>query len=166
MSSEIETVEAIETLSVLRQRVADAEAALRAAQEELKIAEGRLDPIDLLLVNRTVSDMRRETLLRAIDLGAPQRVLIQLRDAKRVRREPTIRLPRGKYASCARGRDWCRMGRGDAITWGELDDSDSAYEVGPGKWTVGSTDGFRRTSNDMWVVKNVSVGEETWTIAN
>lgn len=75
----------------------------------------------------------------------------------------TVELPAGKYEHLSRGRGWARKGRGDRVEWG--DRVRDGYRVGPGRWTVGSTDGFARKSSTDWDVEHVQVGTQTWTLA-
>jgi hypothetical protein len=160
-----ETETRIAAVNAAREAVANAEAALKQARDALKLAEGRVDPIDMLLAGSKCTDARRETLQLAIDAGAPRKTLVLLRDAVRVTRAPRAKLPRGRYQGCSRGRDWCRQGSGKNAVWAQLNDDETAYLVGPGKWSVGSTDGFKRKSERKWIVKAIQVGSETWTVA-
>ena len=112
---------------------------------------------------RDVDDARRETLLIAIALGASDKILVAIRDAARVSHKDTIVLPPGRFEHCSRGRGWARLGKGDNVTWGERDAK--GYLVGPGKWAVGSSDGYKRKDSVAWNVKHISVGAETWTVA-
>ena len=114
---------------------------------------------------RDVDDARRETLLIAIALGATDKILITIRDALRVFRGPTIVLPPSRYEHCSRGKGWARLGKGDNVTWGERAEK-GGYCVGPGKWAVGSNDGYKRKDSVSWNVKHVAVGTETWTVAS
>jgi hypothetical protein len=106
---------------------------------------------------------RLESLTLAIELGADAATLELLRDATRVSRRDTIVLPALRYESLSRGRGWARQGRGSKVTWGER--VSRGYEVGPGSWTVGATDGFSRKDACDWTVKHVTVGTAIWTVA-
>jgi len=99
----------------------------------------------------------------AIALGADLETLEILRDASRISRILTIRLPAHRYEGLSRGRGWARKGRGDSVEWGEK--ASGGYRVGPGEWDVGATDGFSRKGSVHYVVSHVQVGPETWTIA-
>lgn len=120
--------------------------------------------IETLVDGHDVSAARRETLETAIALGASDELLVELRDALRVNRNPTIILPRHHLEGLSRGSGWCRKGRGDSAQWGER--VDSGYKVGPGTWIVCGKDGFRREKRDTWTVKHVQVADQTWTVAN
>jgi len=121
--------------------------------------------LELLCEGYTVSEPRRVTLARAIDLGADDATLVTLRDSVRVSRQPTITLPALRYELLSRGRGWAKSPqKGPAKAWGER--VDKGYQVGPGRWSVGATDGFRRKDSYNWVVKHIAVGAETWTIAD
>ena len=124
-------------------------------------------PTDLtdLLADHPVTDSRRESLEFAIGQGADPAVLVELRDARRIARFDTVVLPSHHLASLSRGRGWCRRGRGDSAEWAEKTEHGN-YRVGPGKWTVGATDGFSRKDSTSWRVQHVRVGDATWTIAN
>lgn len=110
------------------------------------------------------SEDRREFLRLALELGADHKTICLLAEATRVARKTTIVLPSGKYEHLSRGRGWARLGKGISAQWGER--VKNGYEVGPGRWSVGSTDGFKRKSAVVWDVKNIQVGPETWTIAS
>jgi hypothetical protein len=112
---------------------------------------------------KEISDSRRASLARAVELGADQATLVRLVDAIRLNKGPTIALPAHRYEGLSRGRGWCRQGRGANAVWGER--TDSGYRVGPGRWVVGGCDGFSRKKEDHWHVEHVQVGPETWTIA-
>jgi len=120
--------------------------------------------LESLCEGHEVGEKRRESLQIAIDLGADQKTLEQLRDAARIYRADYIVLPAHRYEGLSRGRGWARKGRGDSAVWGER--TDDGYKVGPGRWTVGATDGFSRKATNDWTVKNIKVGDQIWTIAN
>ena len=114
---------------------------------------------------RDVNDARREILLIAIALGANDKILITIRDAMRVSRTDTVVLPPGRFEHLSRGKGWARLGKGDNVTWGERAEK-GGYRVGPGKWAVGSSDGYTRKDSIPWTVKHITVGAETWTVAS
>ena len=122
------------------------------------------DRLTQILAGLTVSDARRATLVRAIEIGADDAAILTLARAKRTSKHPTIILPLGRYEHCARGKGWARRGRGDAAQWGER--TSDGYRVGPGRWTVGSSDGFARKDESAWHVEAVQVGAEIWTVAS
>jgi hypothetical protein len=121
--------------------------------------------IEELIDGHEVSDRRKETLSRAIELGADDATLAALRDAVRVSRKLTIVLPANRLERLSRGRGWARKGKGPSAAWGERVDG-GGYSVGPGHWSVGASDGFSRKHYDEWTVKHIAVGGETWTIAS
>lgn len=124
--------------------------------------ESRLEAI---VGSKEISDKRRESLVMAIELGASDKLLVQIRDAIRIaRNSTTIVLPSHHYEGLSRGKGWCRKGRGDGAVWGER--TDGGYCVGPGRWTVGASDGFSRKGSDDWQVTHVIVGGRTWTVAS
>ncbi len=112
-----------------------------------------------------VSPNRRVSLEIATAAGVDDTTLITLATASRLARRTTLDLPAGKYDHCSRGKGWARQGRGDTAAWGERQDN-GTYRVGPGRWVVGSSDGFNRKDRVNWTVTAVRVGTETWTIAN
>lgn len=122
------------------------------------------EALDTLLAGRTVSEVRRETLALAIELGASPEALEILIDARRVSRCDAIVLPPNRLEGMSRGRGWCRRGRGDGVVWGER--VDGGYRVSPGRWVVGGHDGFSRKKSDTWDVEHVTVGSCTWTVAS
>ena len=122
------------------------------------------DILTALVQGRDVSEARLGRLREALALGATESVLMTLRDATRLSRSTEIVLPAHRYEGLSRGRGWCRQGRGDSAVWGER--VGDGYRVGPGRWTVGATDGFRRKDSTDWVVRHITVGAQTWTIAD
>lgn len=155
-------------------KLPDLAKALECAAEQVRVAEFTdIDPakaaevVALSVVaagHDDVSDGRMKSLRRAAELGASRATLEKLRDANRVAWEPTIVLPVQRFENLSRGKGWCRKGRGSSAEWGVREDG--GYRVGPGSWTVGGNDGFQRKGEVSWVVANVSVGAETWTIAD
>ena len=121
--------------------------------------------IEQLIDGHEVSDARRERLTIAIAAGATDEALIALRDAERTSMTDTITLSSHRYEHLSRGRGWCRQGRGADVRWGERTDGGD-YRVGPGRWSVGATDGFDRKAAVDWRVTHVQVGGQTWTVAS
>lgn len=123
-----------------------------------------------LIEGRPVSDERKKTLARAIELGADEKTLGAVRDSSRVwQASTTILLPVCRLETLSHGKGWCRKGRGDGAEWGERERGKTGgtfYRVGPGHWTVYGSDGFSRQDRTEWDVEHVTVGTETWTIAN
>jgi len=132
------------------------------------MSEGNTIHLEAILAThpngRAVSEEDAENVRAAAALGATEAVLVQIRDAQRIARGPTIVLPKGRFEHLSRGRGRARKGRGDRVQWGER--TRDGYVVGPGVWVVGSNDGFNRKSEVEWTVKHVQVGAETWTIAD
>lgn len=120
--------------------------------------------IDHLCEGHQVSERRRESLAIAIGLGADDATLIRLRDARRLARRDDIVLPPHHYEGLSRGRGWARMGSGKSVVWGERDGA--GYRVGPGRWSIGATDGFSRKDSIEWTVEHVRVGDQVWTTAD
>ena len=138
--------------------------AVHVAALESEPAARPLSTIERICEGHDVNDARRETLLVAIALGANDKILVAIRDAARVSRKDTIVLPPGRFEHLSRGKGWARLGQGNNVTWGERDEK--GYRVGPGKWTVGSNDGFNRKDSVSWNVEHITVGAETWTVAS
>jgi hypothetical protein len=108
------------------------------------------------------SDARRESLRVAVGLGAEVDVMRTLALATRLNRKDWVPLPAGRHAGLSRGRDWCRSREGG----GFADRRDGGgFRGTPGKWEVGSTDGYSRKDKVAWDVSHVQVGAETWTVA-
>lgn len=126
------------------------------------IATQRLEAI--LAKFKDLHETRVESIKLAIELGADDDTLFAIAGAVRCSRKLTIILPAGRYEHLSRGRGWARQGSGSNAVWGER--ADVGYRVGPGKWVVGSTDGFNRKSSVNWTVKNINVGDQVWTVAN
>lgn len=108
---------------------------------------------------------RVESLHKAIDAGVDEKTLKTLAVATRLARKKHIVIPAGRFENLSRGRGWARKGRGESAEWGERADS-GGYKLSPGKWTIGSTDGFNRKEQVEWIVKHIKVGNEIWTVAD
>jgi hypothetical protein len=119
--------------------------------------------IESLMVQYDCPPVRRDTLTEAQAKGAALKVLHAIANAPRVSKSDTIVLPSLRYENLSRGRGWARKGKGSDAVWGER--TDKGYRVGPGRWTVGATDGFSRKDSCTWTVKHVQVGSEVWTVA-
>jgi hypothetical protein len=120
--------------------------------------------LDTLIADKEVTDKRRGLLRRAIELGADDARLRRLRDAMRASDSETIVLPAHRFEGLSRGRGWARKGRGADVKWGTR--VEGGYAVAPGLWSVGATDGFSRKRSNEWKVEHITIGAETWTIAN
>lgn len=107
---------------------------------------------------------RTQRLAVAAELGADEAALRALASALRVSRSTEITVPAHRYEGLSRGRGWARRGRGARAAWGER--ADGGYRVGPGRWTVGGSDGYARQGEVVWDVAHVQVGSETWTVAS
>ena len=112
------------------------------------------------------TESRRESLRIALGLGADPRTLENIRESRRVSRHDYIILPAGRFEGMSRGKGWARLGRGAAATWGERGDDGGYVCRVPGRWTVGSNDGFQRKEETVWKVAHIKVGDQTWTIAD
>lgn len=113
----------------------------------------------------TVSANRLTWLVLAESLGASAETLAALAAATRLGKDGSIKLPAGRYDHCSRAKGWCRLGRGDAATWGERAEGGGYTVRAPGVWTVGSSDGFRREEKVTWTVAAIPVGDQTWLTA-
>lgn len=128
-----------------------------------------------IMSNETVTD--RIARLKLEDIGETRLALLteahslvddttfaRISDAMRVAKSMTVVLPAHRYEGLSRGKGWARQGVGKSAVWGER--VSGGYRVGPGRWTVGGNDGFRRKGETEWNVEHVTVGGETWTIAD
>lgn len=111
----------------------------------------------------TVSAARADLVARAITLGADAATLDRLIDAVRIA-DAALIVVSTRYGNLSRGKSWGRQGSGKSAVWAERNGADVVLT--PGKWTVGSDDGFSRKDSTTWDVEHVTVGTETWTIAN
>lgn len=111
-----------------------------------------------------ISESRMRSLVLAHESGVDDETFGALGRAVRLARQASIVLPAHRFESLSRGRGWARQGRGDGATWGER--VDGGYRVGTGRWSVGATDGFQRKNSTIWDVEHITVGDQTWTIAN
>ena len=140
------------------------DAAVAAAKAACDAAAAADERLEALVAGHDVSDARRESLAIAIRLGADAATLERLRDARRISQGPSVLLPLGRYEHLSRGRGWARRGKGATVQWGEREDG--GYRVGPGRWEVGSSDGYHRKSKETWTVAHVALGGQTWTVAS
>ena len=133
-----------------------AEAAAKEAaanQKATRISQGR-EIAEKLGV--TATEARAESLAIAAEMGADLATLRKVAEAVRLARKDEIKLPEGRFGKLSRGRAWCR--RSDGVFFDD-------HTVGPGKYSVGSSDGFSRKDRTEWTVAHVTVGDQTWTIA-
>lgn len=112
-----------------------------------------------------VSEGRAKTLTIAHEAGVDDDMFRRISDALRVNRDGlTVTLPAHRFEGLSRGKGWARKGRGDSAEWGER--TEKGYRVGPGRWTIGGSDGFSRKGEDTWTVEHIKVSDATWTIAS
>ena len=116
-------------------------------------------------ITNTDASARRLKLLTLAHVLVDDALFTELVRARRLSPKDTITLPPHRFEGLSRGRGWARKGRGENAVWGERKNT-GGYRVGPGKWSVGATDGFTRKGSDEWVVKHVTVGTEIWTVAS
>lgn len=114
------------------------------------------------LIDGEISPTRMESLELAHGL-VDDDTFTDLALADRLGRGLTVTLPAHRYEHLSRGRGWCRMGHGDTAEWGER--TPKGYRVGPGRWTVGASDGFSRQGKALWTVRHIPVGDSVWTVA-
>jgi hypothetical protein len=113
----------------------------------------------------TVPESISEAVATAHEVGISDDDFIALCLARRFARKTTVVLPQGHLEGLSRGKGWCRKGKGDSAEWGEREGA-KGYRVGPGDWVVGHSDGFSRKRQDRWRVRHITVGGETWTVAD
>lgn len=144
-----------------------AKAALSAAQAEFDAAKVAYETLagpawfqECLDANSGLP-RRKETLYKARELGADEKTCRKIANATRVSTGETIPIET-RYGSKSRGKCWGRNADGE---WAEKDEG--TVFLTPGKWTVGSDDGFNRKENAVkWTVKTLKVGDQTWLIAD
>lgn len=145
-------------------------AASERARAEASAGGGDQWIIDLVLLTRddqTVpSEARCNTLRLALQEGVDWATWYVLVWARRVSQVQTVLLPVGRYAHLSRGKSWCRKGNGNAAEWGEKTADGRHFRVGPGRWIVGSNDGFDRKEQTTWEVMHVTVGTSVWTVSS
>ncbi len=121
--------------------------------------------IEEITAGHNLCDSRKDSIRMAIESGADEATIIEIRDANRASRKTVVTLLPHRYENLSRGNGWCRKGRGDSAEWANKNEKGN-YVVGPGTWAVGGHDGFTRKNENVWTVKHIAVGTETWTIAN
>jgi hypothetical protein len=119
--------------------------------------------VDALQTKHGFPAARRARIERAVELGADLHVLEALASAIRTECGPEIHIE-SKHLGLSRATGWARKGRGDNAEWGRQEGN--GFWVGPGHWSIASSDGFRRKEEVTWAVANVQVGDEIWTVAN
>lgn len=132
--------------------------------DELERVTAELEAVDALGILAgapALPEKRRESVIIAVRAGADWPTVKLIITAPRLSREDTIVLPPGRFEGLSRGRGWARMGKGSSAVWGEK--ASGGYRVGPGKWVIGSNDGFNRKDEVAWDVEHLKVGNETWT---
>lgn len=123
------------------------------------------DNVETILAKYTdLTENRYASVRYAAERDVDDETLVALCEAIRLFRKDRAVLPAHRYENLSRGRGWARKGRGDDAEWG--DRTDNGYRVGPGRWIVGSNDGFSRKGETTWNVRHVTVGAETWTLAS
>ena len=175
-----ETTEVAETTRTPKQElaaIAALQTKLAAAEVSLLRAENNCEPKDsaeadkaaviaearthLEWIDGKISDARVTTLIRVAGDFTPAQFK-KIAEANRVSTNSTITLPAGRYENLSRGKGWCRLGSGSSAEWATKTDSGYWSVDTPGKWTVGSTDGFKRKDQTPWTVAKVG---DVW-IAN
>lgn len=149
------------TLAGIDARKASAEENLDADAVSACDSEKELLMESALQLAMAISDMakigRMPPLIRAIGKLTPKQAKTFL-EATRVNTvDDGIYLPVGRFENCSRGKGWCRMGAGSAATWAERKDK-GYFASAPGKWTVGSDDGFNRKDKAEWKVEKLADG--------
>ena len=108
----------------------------------------------------TISEARSLFFQEAIELGVDYPTLAKIAEAKRISNGETITLPQCRYAHLSRGTSWIGAGHSGPVSFLR------SHSVGPGKYRVGGSDGFKRKETLKWTVEAIKVGPKTWTIAN
>lgn len=148
------------SLSAVKSRIAAAKEQLDGG--EAAAAEAALNDLlsgaaasAALIGEEDVSPVRVATLIRAAAAGLSPAQLRAIAQAARVSSDKKgIVLPAGRFEHTSRGRGWCRKGSGDRAAW--ADRAGGGYRVSePGKWHVGSTDGYSRKDHMTWDVTHV-----------
>jgi hypothetical protein len=154
-------------------RVAEARGAKAFAEAEIKAEKARRKkgiyvPVSLgeweLIAPGDLTEKRKESVQLAIEAGADVPTLHLIVGADRLARKGSITLPAPKMGR-KRGKGWARQDlETGGVRWG-LHAQDGLEVREPGLWLVMDSDGFKETRT-RWDVQNVSVGPETWTLAN
>lgn len=160
--------EAKKSLAALHQQLTTWQAGLDSAKEQLdqpaaKIAEESIEALAgeaieyaKLLTTEDVSDRRALTLIKAAAAGCSPAQLKKIAEAARVSSKVDgIVLPSGRYEKLSRGKGWCRLGSGSNAVWADRTDDGGYLVSSPGKWVVGSNDGYNRKDSTDWKVEKV-----------
>lgn len=142
-------------MNTIEEQIA-AEAAAEAAKAEKTAIQIEIGKDIAGKLGVAVTDSRAVSLAIASELGAGLSTLRAVAGASLLARNGEIKLPRGRFANLSRGRGWCRCSDGTFF---------ADHIVGPGKYAVGSSDGFSRKDRVRWTVQHITVGEQTWTTA-
>lgn len=135
-----------------------------ALQTETPMSTNLHPRIAALPAVEALKPARIETLAAAVEAGVSDTGLEKLATAWGTSKRHEITLPFGAHETGrGKGRGWARMGTGSDALWGV--DAERGFKVGPGEWTVGSTDGGAKSSRDRWLVEEVTVGAERWLVS-
>jgi hypothetical protein len=93
---------------------------------------------------------RRIVICRAAATSPKPAEIRKLAKANRIGTSDGITLPEGRYGNLSRGKSWCRLGSGSSAQWINADNGHRVTE--PGKYVVGSSDGFSRKEQTPWTV--------------
>jgi hypothetical protein len=98
----------------------------------------------------SVNPNRRIVICRAAATSPRPAEIRKLAQANKIGTSEGITLPEGKYGKLSRGKSWCRLGSGSSAQWINADNGHRVTE--PGKYVVGSSDGFSRKEQTPWNV--------------
>lgn len=101
--------------------------------------------------DKDVAPSRRSMVCRAAATEPKPAELRKLATASRVGSTDGITLPEGRFAGLSRGKGWCRLGSGPSAQWIDAEDG-MHWITEPGRYTVGSSDGFARKEQTPWTV--------------
>jgi len=140
-----------------------AKAAYESVKAEYELANGPAWQSEIMASDVIGDDEgRKESLKLAFELGATEKTCRKILTAAKVARDGGTISIATRYGSLSRGKCWGRNKKTDE--W--ADKSDGTVYLTPGRWMVGSSDGFSRKEKAAWKVEKVSVGEQEWLIAN
>ena len=139
---------------------------LKAAEKakfNFKIEGESLDARFLRLGLNTDKPLPRLESLEIANPHVKDGTFLELYNAHKLSRLPSIVLPKHRFASLSQGRSWCRNERTKEFANEYIASSEGDKVT---KFTVGGNDGFRRADKVTWDVWHIAVNGNIWTVAS
>jgi hypothetical protein len=128
-----------------------------AATVAIEGIRARAIQIAVAITSETITPLRAGRLIFCAAAGLSPSDIKKIAEANRTSALDAIGiiLPAGRLENLSRGKGWCRLGSGSNVTWADRAECGGYMVSTPGKWTVGSTDGFSRKDQTSWDVRKI-----------